>query len=295
MIAFKLVRASSFGLALVIALSAVFAGLTANRMVRVERELQPALTDARRLGAALEATRMLLRDSRLGAAESRIARADSLAQRFHSIATASARGPSERALLLAHDASFAAYYVAARRAAAGVSMSADADGSSAEDASLGYTALRQNLAATSAARMRAIEDARPATAPVELASWLAMTLLSVGALLRRTSRQEKDWPVAARMAANRDRLATTSADDGSADVSLRDAVARLARARLAASVAAARVAKRNNEQQIELASRWHHPTLTLMPSTQPTVEMDVYEDELTTPALRSIGRRLMMV
>jgi hypothetical protein len=54
---------------------------------------------------------------------------------------------------------------------------------------------------------------------------------------------------------------------------------RLARKRLAASVAAAKVAKRNNERQIELARGWNSPMLSIVPIEQPMGEMDVYEDE----------------
>ena len=54
---------------------------------------------------------------------------------------------------------------------------------------------------------------------------------------------------------------------------------RLARKRLAASIAAAQVAKRNNERQIEVARTWHAPMLSIVPAAQPSVEMDVYEDD----------------
>ena len=269
-------RALSPMLGLAMLTSIAFAGLTAVRIARVERDLQPALAATRQLAAALAATRALLRDDRLGGAESRIARADSLAQRFHVIATSTRAGSEASPRLLAYDATFGEYYVAARRAAAGISMSADADGSSAESAALGYLTLRENLAAGALAQKAAVASARVA-APIELAAWLSLTLLFAAALMRRLS-------VGGRVAAAQTRASSAVSpmaareDDGPATLRLHDAVERLARKRLAASIAAARVAKRNNERQIELADSWSGPVLSIVPAT-PRVEMGVYDDE----------------
>ena len=272
---FDRVLSPMLGLAMVISIA--FAGLTAARIARVERDLQPALAATRQLAAALEATRVLLRDDRLGGAESRITRADSLAQRFHVIATSTRAGSETSARLLAYDATFGEYYVAARRAAAGISMSADADGSSAESAALGYLTLREKLAAGAVAEEEAVDSARVAMAPIELAAWLSLTLLFAAALMRRLS-------VGGRVAAAQTRASSAVSpmaareDDGPATLRLHDAVERLARKRLAASIAAARVAKRNNERQIELADSWSGPVLTIVPAS-PRVEMSVYDDE----------------
>ena len=267
----------SIALASALVFSIVFAGITADRIRDVEREFQPAIDDSRALGAALEATRVLLRDSRLGSAESRVVRADSQAQRFHLVATAD-RAEGGRAQMLAYDDAFATYYVAARRAALGLSMSADADGSSAEDASLGYTMLKQNLAAGLEARAAAIEATRPATAPVELAAWLVMTLLSAAALLRGAFGQSAEQAGRSKVVAE-DRYVAIPPGEGPSAVRLHDAVERLARMRLAASVAAAKVAKRNNERQIEMARSWNVPAMSIVPVEQPVDGMDVYEDE----------------
>jgi hypothetical protein len=286
-------RASSPMLALAFIFAVAIAGLTAHRLVRVEREFQPALADVRRLNAALEATRVLLRDSRLGSSETRIACADSQAQRFHDIATAS-RSPEQRAGFLAMDDAFATYYVAARRAAAGLSMSADADGSSAEEASLGYLMLRQGLAAGTATQVEAIEAARTGTAPVELAGWLTLSLFMATALVLRHAPRRQDWPVAAESRPNvlDDVYLPVPAGEGPAAIRLQDAVERMARKRLAASAAAARVAKRNNERQVELTRTWNAPRLSIVPSTrggesapisQLPVEMDVYEHDEPEP------------
>jgi hypothetical protein len=286
-------RASSSMLALALLFSVALAGLTANRLVRVERDFQPALVDVRRLNAALEATRVLLRDSRLGTSEARIARADTQAQRFHDIATAS-RSAEQRTRFLAMDDAFAAYYVAARRAAAGLSMSADADGSSAEDASLGYLMLRQSLSAGIAMQVEAIEATRTGTAPVELAGWLTLAILMATALARRHAPRRQDWPVAAESSARTldDVYLPIPAGEGPAAIRLHDAVERMARKRLAASVAAARVAKRNNERQVELARTWNAPRLSIVPpsrgpesaaASQVRVEMDVYEHDEPEP------------
>ena len=297
-------RASSPVLALALALSVTLAGLTVDRLVRVERDYQPALADGRRLNAALEATRVLLRDSRLGGAESRIARADSQAQRFHDIAIAP-RSADQRAGFLAADEAFSTYYVAARRAAAGLSMSADADGSSAEDANLGYLMLRQTLAEGTTSQVESIEAARTGTAPVELAGWLALSLLSAAALVRRHAARRRDWPVAAesRVDAQDDVFLPIPAGEAPAALRLQDAVERMARKRIAASVAAARVAKRNNERQVELSRSWNAPRLSIVrpsgtaesgPSSRVPVEMDVYEHDEPDP-VQFRGLSLMTV
>ncbi len=286
-------RALSPMLALAMLASIAFAGLTAVRIARVERDVKPALEATRQLGAALEATRVLLRDDRLGGAESRITRADSLAQRFHVIATSTRAGSETSAHLLAYDAAFGEYYVAARRAAAGISMSADADGSSAESATLGYLTLRENLAAGAVAEEGAVDSARVAMAPIELAAWLSLTLLFAAALMRRLSFGGR-VAAAQRLASSAVSPMAAREDDGPAALRLHDAVERLARKRLAASIAAARVAKRNNERQIELANRWSGPALSIVPAS-PRVEMGVYEDEQIDNEPRFGGLTLMIV
>lgn len=276
---YHLNRASSPLLSIALVLSILLAGLTALRMSRVDNEYQPALGTARELGATLEALNVQLRDGRMGALDLRLARADSLANRFHVIAQRAA-GAEPRVQLLAHDEVFAEFFVAAHRAAAGLSMSADADGSSAEDAALGYHMLRENLRADIQAQEQAIDGARPATAPIELAGWLALTMFSSAALLRRSTRSTQDAPAKAMdRNASEDCSIPVSTGDGPAAIRLQDAVERMARKRLAASIAAARVAKRNNERQIELAQTWHAPMLSIVPASQPTVEMDVYSDD----------------
>jgi hypothetical protein len=167
--------------------SLLLSALTADRLARVERDYQPAVEETRQLEAALEATRVLLADHRLGALEPRIARADSQAQRFHNIASAYRAGTEPRAQMQGYDATFAEYYVAARRAAAGLSMSAEADGSSAEDAALGHEQLRENLALGRDLHEQAIDAARLSTAPAELAAWLTLGLLAGAVLLRRSN------------------------------------------------------------------------------------------------------------
>lgn len=279
----RLNQASSPLVAVALVLSVALAGQTISRILRVERDFQPALEESRQLGTVLEATRLLLRDGRLGPADLRIARADSLSQEFHRIATSSRLGADGRAATLAYDATFANYYVAGRRSVAGLSMSPDADGSSTEDASLGYAMLRQNLADGADALERAIEATRPATAPVELVGWMALALLSAAALLRREAPRSATVVMPTRVAADV-RGISVPADNDAGVIRLHDAVERLARQRLAASIAAAKVAKRNNERQIELARTWNVPMLTVVPAGKPTAEMDVYEEESAEPA-----------
>ncbi len=277
-------------LALALMFSIALAGLTAVRIARMEREYQPALRDTRQLAATLEATRVLLRDSRLGSADSRLARADSLAKRFHDIAAEPRRGTEQRAQMLGYAASFTDYYVAARRAAERVSMSLDADGSSAEDAVLGYGILRTSFVTGIESQEAAIESSRPATAPVELAAWLALALLFGAALLRQPRR--RNAAPAVTVPAD-DYYVPIPVGDGTSTVNLHDAVQRVARQRLAASVAAARVAKRNNDRQIELAHRWNAPMLSIAPVEQPMAEMDVYVDE-PSDVVPTYGRLMLM-
>ena len=281
----RLIHSSSSLLTAALVVSVALAGLTAARIVRVERDFEPALDETRHLGTVLEATRLLLRDGRLGPAELRIVRADSLSQEFHRIATSSRLGADARATMLAYDATFANYYVAGRRSAAGLSMSPDADGSSAEDASLGYAMLRQNLADGTDALERAIDATRPATAPVELVGWMALALLSAAALLRRVTPRPATGAAPMYVAAD-DHYVPIPAGDGPAAIRLHEAVERLARRRLAASIAAAKVAKRNNERQIELARTWNVPMLTVVPASQPVAEMDVYEEDTPESPVR---------
>ena len=264
-------------IAVVLGLSIVFCGMTAARIVHVERDLKPVLARRAQLVSRMEASQRLLRDARLGATDLRIARADSVASTYHAIATQAPLDSQLRIRLEGYTTAFTHYYVAARRAAAGYSMSADADGSSAEDARLGYTMLHENIAAGMAADSRALVTARASTAPMELVAWITVLLTSAGVLLRR------DAPVRTRRLAVANASNTADGDEPeseeTAEIRLEDAVARMARKRLAASAAAARVAQRNNERQIEISRSWHEPTISLVPPTKPTVEMDVYEDD----------------
>ena len=271
-------RIPSLALVVAIVCSLAFSVLTADRIARVASDYQPALEATRQLSASLEATRALLTDSRLGALDARIARADSQALRFHRVAAIAARGAQPDVQMLAYRDAFTDYYVAARRAAAGLSLSAEADGASAEDAALGYRMLREDLAVGRDAQSEAIDAVRPATAPVELAAWLTLGLIAGALLLRRSTRTAADWPVAAHLARSEERT-EVARSHGAPVVPLHEAVERLARQRLAASVAAAKVAKRNNERQIEVARSWVAPTLSIVRDEPPRGEMDVYEDD----------------
>jgi hypothetical protein len=284
-------RIPSSVLAFAVLCSLVLSGLAVDRLVRVERAYQPAAEATRELGVALDATRALLRDRRLGSVDARIVRADSQAQRFHRVATVAMRGAEPRAQMQAYDDAFADYYVAARRVAAGLSMSAEPDGTSAEDAALGYGMLRENLSLGLRTQADAIEAARPATAPVELAAWLALALIAGAILVRRSTWAREEWPVAARAAAHADR--TASLGEAARVVPLHEAVQRLARQRLAASIAASKVAKRNNERQIELARSWIAPALSIVRDEPPRAEMEVYEDDATNDEPRFGGLALV--
>jgi hypothetical protein len=285
-------RIPSLALALAFVGSLGLSALTANRIARVQHDFKPALEATRQLGVSLEAARALLTDTRLGPIDSRIVRADSQALRFHRIATVAARGAPADARMLAYSDAFTSYYVAARRAAVGLSLSAEPDGKSAEDAALGYRLLREDLAVGRDAQFRAVEAARPATAPVELAAWLTLGLIAGGLLLRRAMGVDVEWPIAAQLATRIQRAKAVDAP-AAAVVPLHEAVERLARQRLAASVAAARVAKRNNERQIEVARSWIAPALSIVRDEPPRAEMDVYEDDAAADDPRFGGLALV--
>lgn len=270
-------RLPTLALALAFVGSLGLSALTATRIVRTQRDFLPALEATRQLGASLDATHALLTDPRLGSVDSRMARADSQAQRFHRVAEIAARGAPSDARMMAYGDAFRVYYVAARRAAEGLSLSAEADGKSAEEAALGFRLLREDLAVGRDAQSRAIHAARPATAPVELAVWLMLGLIA-GVALVRSLHSEVEWPVAARLTTKREQVPAADTPAGTV-VPLHEAVERLARQRLAASIAAARVAKRNNERQIEIARSWITPALSIVRNEPPRVEMDVYEDD----------------
>ena len=266
--------------AFVLALSIVFCALTAARILRVEQDLKPALAQRVQLVSRMEASQRLLRDARIGAADVRLVRADSVASSYHAIPTQAPLDSDLRTRLEGYTAAFGTYYVAARRAAAGISMSAEADGSSAEEARLGYTMLRENIAAGMAADKRALATARASTAPVELVAGITVLVMAASALLRRAMPERTRRLVVANEDRPDDASDETPKSDDATEIRLEDAVARMARKRLAASIAAARVAQRNNERQIEISRTWHEPTISLVPPTKPTAEMDVYEDDV---------------
>ena len=60
-------------------------------------------------------------------------------------------------------------------------------------------------------------------------------------------------------------------------------------------IAAGKVAKRNNEHQIELSRSWNAPMLSILPTVQTVPEMDVYEDEQAEAAPVFGGLRLVSV
>src|SRR2546423_12054587 len=131
-------RAAGFPLALVFALSLSATALMAYQLDSIQREAAPALVDALHLGETMTVMGRALRSADLD-------RADTLADHFHRVAAAQGRSEAKRTEMLRYDAGFTNYYVAARRAAAGPSMSDDADGSSACTATFASAVVRERL------------------------------------------------------------------------------------------------------------------------------------------------------
>src|SRR5256885_1254959 len=131
-------RAAGFPLALVFALSLSATALMAYQLDSLQREAAPALVDALHLGETLTVMGRALRSADLD-------RADTLADHFHRVAAAQGRSEAKRTQMLRDDAGFTDYYVAARRAAAGLSMGDDADGSSAGPGTFAAAGVRERV------------------------------------------------------------------------------------------------------------------------------------------------------
>lgn len=171
-----LTRAAAAAVALVLLLALGGQTLAASRLGSLQRESYPALRDTRALATTLAALRDALAAGSSDAAAA--ARADSLAGRFHEIA-GSSRVPG----LAAADAKLAVYVVQARRTAEGITMSSDADASSAVAALAAYRQIEAQLATSASAAEQDVAAAIAAADRVQRAIMLLLAIAGAFALL----------------------------------------------------------------------------------------------------------------
>jgi methyl-accepting chemotaxis protein len=153
--------------------------MAAERMAQVEREDVPSLRASRELRELLASTSDAAAGTDLSGALSRLGRADSLAERFHALAT-SARvherhGPAMRAV----DERFATWYQQARRAAQRLPSGDETFTSSAELALVGERAVRMMLNTDITGTERDIIAELAGARRVQLATWMLMAVLTV--------------------------------------------------------------------------------------------------------------------
>ena len=170
---------AALGLLLVLAVGTGL--LVSSRLAAVENEAVPALHDTRELRDLLDATREAVQGTDLAGDVLRLSRADSLAERFHMVATEARLRERHAPAMRAVDERFALYYVQARRAAQQLPSGDDAQTSSAELALVGRHAVRGMLDADIAATERAIHDELSSVQRLQLAGWVVMTLVVVAA------------------------------------------------------------------------------------------------------------------
>ena len=262
------VRRSRLGRVAVLPLSLDFvaalavAAHSSRQLESLEQETLPALQDAQRLETTATTMALVLRGTDLGPA-------DSIASAFHAVASREERSDAVRADMNRYSAAFTDYYVSARRAAAGTSMSDEPGMTSAEQASLASGVLTERLRNGVAAASLAVQQSPAAilririVAALMIAAVVALTLLIL--IPRRSTRQHEDV-----LPERRPELATPAERDEER-THLQEAVHRLAERRRAVAAAAAVVAERNR-QQIELLQKLEHADTFAAPE-QPTLKV----------------------
>jgi hypothetical protein len=153
--------------------------MVSQRLAQVEQEGVPALRESRELRELLAATRDAVDGADLAGNVARFGRADSLAERFHVLATSARLHERHATGMRSVDERFASWYVQARRAAERLPSGDDAMTSSAELATVGMRAVRGMLSADIAATERDIAEQAAAAHRIQAASWVLMTLLSL--------------------------------------------------------------------------------------------------------------------
>ncbi|MFL5608753.1 MAG: hypothetical protein ACJ8AD_20020 [Gemmatimonadaceae bacterium] len=248
----SLFRNAALPLLLVIFVALAAATLAGLQLRSVADEHLPALRDAQTLDAMAAVTGAALRGADF-------ARADDLAQRFHAVAGSRRYSEAKRSEMRSYDASFVDYFVSARRVAEGVSMSDEADLSSAELARLAKGILKERLDTGMAADRRAVASSSVAAMKLRLAVSLLFALAASVALFLLASRRR---PATVNVADGPVQMADDGRDQDHSH--LKEAVARMAARRGAVAAAAAQVAERNRQQVALLQAQTSAPALTVI-------------------------------
>jgi hypothetical protein len=251
----RLFGAASLPLLLIFVVALAAATIAALQLDSLENDHLPALRDAQQLDATAVVTGVALRRADL-------AGADSLAERFHVVAGSARRRRANHAEMQSYDASFVDYYVSARRAAQGTSMSDEADLSSTESARLAHGVLKERLD-TGMAANRNVVDATSATAiRIRIAVCALFALLAGAGLYLLAPRRRVSKTVAGGSTNDADAAKMEKADVEPSH--LQEAVRRMAERRQAVAHATAQVAERNRQQVALLEGRPAERTLTVI-------------------------------
>lgn len=153
--------------------------MAAERMAQVQDEDVPALRESHELRELLASTNRAVQGTDLAGALSRLGRADSLAERFHMLATSARLHERHAEAMRSVDERFATYYQQARRAAQHLPSGDDALTSSAELAFVGDRGVRAMLTSDIAATERDIEVQVMDARRIQVTSWVLMVLLAL--------------------------------------------------------------------------------------------------------------------
>jgi hypothetical protein len=251
-----------FMLMFVVALAA--ATLAVLQLDSLENDHLPALRDAQHLDETVEVMGVALHGPDFS-------RADSLADHFHAVATTVRGSEARQSEMRGYDASFGDYYVSARRAAEGTSMSDEADLSSSESAKLASGVLKERLDAGIESGTKVVESTSAAALKIRIAGSLLLALIAAIALYRFVPRRPASKELVEAPIQNAGHQGM--AEGGKVERRhLQEAVWRMTERRLAVAQATAQVAERNR-QQVALLQREQGqtgPTLTVIRG-EPTV------------------------
>lgn len=178
-----LVHLACVSLALLLVVGVGAGVMVSAKLAQVENEEVPSLQESRALREVLAATADAVQGTDLAGNVLRLGRADSLAERFHVLATSARLHERHATAMRAVDERFATYYVQARRAAQHLPSGDDAETSSAELALVGERAVRAMLGADIATTEREIATQVADARQLQAASWIIMTLLAAIAML----------------------------------------------------------------------------------------------------------------
>jgi len=153
--------------------------LVSGKLAQVRNQEVPSLQESRALRELLASTGDAVEGTDLAGNVLRLGRADSLAERFHALATSARLHERHAAAMRAVDERFASYYVQARRAAQHLPSGDDAQTSSAELALVGDRSVRSLLGADIATTEREIAALMADAQRLQVTSWIIMTVLAL--------------------------------------------------------------------------------------------------------------------